>query len=213
MAPDTQTLPKAHRTMILAHRAMLTDLDRIARTAAALAERPDAERTRHLTAYAAKIVELIEHHHQGEDDILWPVLRERGADPAALELLAEEHHVLEDRMAELSAAIQGLRPDGRGAPELEKAARAAHDLLRVHTADEERELVGRLAPALDAALWKRFERDMVKSAGKWTLGFMPPWLASVADDTERSGVPAPPVARLMRGRLARQQEAAFGPQR
>ncbi len=213
MTPATSSLPKAHQTMILAHRAMLTDLDRIARTAAGLAERPDAERTRHLKAYAARITELIEHHHQGEDDILWPVLKERGAEPAALELLEEEHHALEERMAELSTAIGNLAPDGSGAHALEKAARATHDLLRVHTADEERELIGRLAPALDARLWKRFERGMVKSAGKWTLSFMPPWLSSVATDAERSGVPAPPVAWLMRGRLDRQQEAAFGSHR
>ncbi|MGP4111435.1 hemerythrin domain-containing protein [Streptomyces sp. 4N509B] len=210
MTPPTSALPKPHQTMILAHRAMVRDLDRIARTAAELAERPDAERVRALRAYGLRIAEIIHHHHEGEDDILWPALKERGADEEALELMQREHADLHRGLDEMRESLEALGEDAAGAGALEKAARATHDLLREHAADEERELAGRLAPALDAAVWKQFERGMVKSAARWTLSFMPPWLASVAGEDERGGVPAPPVARLMRGRLRRQQEAAFG---
>ncbi|MGK5534224.1 hemerythrin domain-containing protein [Streptomyces sp. URMC 129] len=212
MNPPMDSLPKAHQTMILAHRAMLRDLDRIARTAAALSAKPDAERVGHLRTYARRVTQIIEHHHQGEDEVLWPRLSERGADPAALKLLQQEHEELEESQTRLSEAIERLGEDGTGGDELSAAARATHDLLRTHTADEERELLDRLAPALDAALWKRFERDMVKSAPRWTLSFMPPWLSAVAEAGERGGVPALPVARLMRGRLLRRQQAAFGAQ-
>ncbi|MBW1602231.1 hemerythrin domain-containing protein [Streptomyces sp. JJ66] len=198
--------------MILAHRAMLRDLDRVSRTAADLAERPGDGRVPHLTRYAGRICELIAHHHEGEDEILWPALHERGADAEALELLQTEHAELEARQARLVRAVAGLRGGADSARELEKAARATHELLGTHTADEERELVGRLAPHLDAALWKNFERGMVRSAPKWTLSFMPPWLASVAEPEERAGVPARPVARLMRGSLRRRHRAAFGDQ-
>lgn len=211
MTPPMNSLPKAHRTMILAHRAMLRDVDRVARTAADLAARPDAERVRHLRRYATRITEIIRHHHQGEDTILWPALRERGADAEALRLLEEEHGALEARQSELERAVTALGADGSGATELEKAAVAVRESLADHTADEERELLGRLAPALDAKLWKNFERGMVRTAARWTLSFMPPWLAAVAEEHERSGVPAPGVAWLMRGRLRGQQAAAFGP--
>lgn len=198
------------QTMILAHRAMLRDLDRIARTATALAGTPDPDRTRHLAAYARRLTELIHHHHEGEDEVLWPALRERGADEEALTLLQEEHAALEGRLDGFGRAIEALSPDGTGAADLAKAATGVRELLAVHTADEERELAGRLAPALDPKLWARFEKSMVKSAARWTLTFMPPWLASVAEDSERGGVPAKPVAALMRSRLERRQRAAFG---
>ncbi|AKG43027.1 hemerythrin domain-containing protein [Streptomyces xiamenensis] len=199
-------------TMVLAHRAMLRDLDRIARTATALAKTPDPDRTRALVAYARRLTELIHHHHEGEDEVLWPVLRERGADEEALSLLQEEHAALEGKLAAFGEAIEALSPDGTGAEALADAATAVRELLAVHTADEERELAGRLAPALNAKVWARFEKSMVTSAARWTLTFMPPWLASVAEPSERAGIPARPVAALMRGSLERRQRSAFGDQ-
>ena len=71
-------LPSGHLTMRLAHRAMLRDLGRIAATATALASSPDPERAGALTDYADRILQIIEHHHEGEDEFFWPMLRERG---------------------------------------------------------------------------------------------------------------------------------------
>lgn len=79
--------------------------------------------------------------------------------------------------------------------------------LLAHTADEERELAGRLKPVLGDREWKT-----ARSAPKWILGFMPPWLASAAHPEERKALPAAPVAWLMRGSLKRQRRLAFGAQ-
>ncbi|MBA0053327.1 hemerythrin domain-containing protein [Streptomyces sp. AJS327] len=196
--------------MILAHRAMLCDLSRIADTAGSLTQRPVPGRPSGLQAYGLRITEIIEHHHQGEDDIIWPELSRRGADAEALALLQKEHDDLQRHQTDLHDALKALTEDGGGAEAVEKAARATHDALGTHTRDEERELTGRLAPALDADLWKRFEGGMVKSAARWTLWFMPPWLSSVAGPGEEGGIPARPMAALMAGRLRRHREAAFG---
>ncbi|WP_223874645.1 hypothetical protein [Salinispora fenicalii] len=84
--------------------------------------------------------------------------------------------------------------------------------LLAHTADEERELAGRLKPVLGDREWKISERKMTRTAPKWTLGFMPHWLASAARPEERKALPAAPVTWLMRGSLKRQRRLALGTQ-
>ncbi len=53
---------------------------------------------------------------------------------------------------------------------------------------------------------------MTRTAPKWTLGFMPHWLASAARPEERKALPAAPVTWLMRGSLKRQRRLALGTQ-
>ncbi|WBB81388.1 hemerythrin domain-containing protein [Micromonospora sp. WMMD882] len=204
-------LPSGHLTMRLAHRAMLRDLGRIAATAAALSSTPDPARAAALTDYTDRILQIIEHHHEGEDEFFWPMLRERGAGEDVLTLMTEEHHELLGHLKDVRARLAALAGGpSTGWAELATATQRLRDSLAHHCADEERELTERLAPALDAATWSRFERNMLRTAPKWTLGFMPPWLDSVAEPQERAGVPAKPVAWLMAGSLRRRQQRAFG---
>lgn len=198
---STTGLPRAHQTMILAHRAMVRDLGLVAEAAAAR----DATREPALRAYTERLVQLVEHHHEGEDAVLWPRLREQGAPADALATMTAEHADVLARLTE----VHRLAADG-DLGELSIAADALREVLAGHCADEERELTGRLAPALDARTWSAFERSMLRTAPKWTLLFMPPWLASVATPAESGGVPAPPLAKLLRGRLARKRRAALG---
>lgn len=209
MNQPSKTLPRAHVTMLLAHRAMVRDLDRIARTADQLSRTPDPARAAALKAYAERIFVIMEHHHRGEDTLLWPRLREAGADAEVLALMTGEHEALIKAVHAWHQAIKGFTPDG-GAAELVQRTGDVRELLVSHTSDEERELLDRLAPVLTEQLWKRFERGMVTSAPMWTLRFMPPWLSSVAEPSERVGVPAPPMVSMFRGWLERTQRAAFG---
>lgn len=210
MNQPVASLAKGHQTMLLAHRAMLRDLERTARTAERLAQHGDPARAAALRAYNEKLTSLIEHHHEGEDEFLWPKLRERDADAESLSLLATEHEELAGVVHDLRAAGRKLGDGPEAAERLRDRADALHVLLKQHAGDEERELLGSLAPAVDSQVWKNFERGMVKTAPKWTLRFMPPWLDSVAQPEEKGGVPAPPVAKLFRGWLQRRQREAFG---
>jgi hemerythrin-like domain-containing protein len=209
MNQTTADLPRAHQTMLLAHRAMVRDLDRVSRTAEQLAAADDPARAAALKDYAAKLSEVIEHHHKGEDDFLWPRLREHGVDEGALALMSTEHAELGRLLHSWNASLEKL---GTAAAAREVAERTEEVRTHVaeHAADEEKELLGRLAPGLDDRVWKGFEVHMRKSAPGWTLRFMPAWLASVAGPDERGGVPAAPVARLFRGWLEKRQRAAFG---
>ncbi|CAL9417157.1 hemerythrin domain-containing protein [Streptomyces sp. enrichment culture] len=242
MTRSVAPLLPAHLTMLLAHRAMVRDLEWVARCAEQLAQSPDPARAAALRGYADRLFQVIEHHHEGEDEFLWPRLRRLGADEGALTLMTTEHAELATLLHDWHAASTRLGTDagestdaeagastgggtgantdaGTGASTGGGAGAAAElagltaklrDQLSRHAADEERELSGRLAPVLDAAVWKGFSAHMRRTAPGWTLTFMPAWLASVAGPDERAGVPARPVAALFRGRLEKQRRAAFG---
>ncbi|EST37199.1 hypothetical protein N566_14315, partial [Streptomycetaceae bacterium MP113-05] len=210
MSPQPSTaLPPAHLTMVLAHRAMVHDLERVATAADELERTPDAARTTALKKYIERVYSVIEHHHGGEDDHLWPLLRERGADPEALALLDAEHEQLSEALHAWCAAARGLDGDPARAAVLATRTREVHERLAEHAADEERELTGRLAPVLDAAAWKGFATHMRRTAPGWTLRFMPPWLAAVAAPHERAGIPARPLARVFAPWLDRTRRAVF----
>lgn len=208
--PST-VLPPAHLTMVLAHRAMVHDLDRLATVADELAQTPDASRTAALRRYVERVFHIIEHHHGGEDAHLWPLLRERGGDPEALALLDAEHEELAKALHVWHEAVHRLDADPATAVDLAARTREVHERLAAHAADEERELTGRLAPVLDAAAWKGFATHMRRTAPGWTLRFMPAWLAAVAEPHERAGIPARPLARLFGPSLARAQRTVFAP--
>lgn len=203
------TLPKQHQTMILVHRAMVRDLDRVARSAGKLETNPDVQQMRALRKYTDRLLDAIEHHHTGEDEILWPLLRARGADRTALALMNEEHEELADLLAATRTAAGQLGTNPSAAGLLAMAAEETRVLLASHAAAEEAELLGRLAPHLTDEVWEIHAKGMLRSAERWTYTFMPPWLASVAAPEERSGVPAPLIATLTRSSLRRRQRAAF----
>ncbi len=203
-------LPRQHQTMLLSHRAMTQDLDRIARTAARLEHHYDREREGHLRAYTEKLLVSIEHHHIGEDTFLWPALAEAGADPEALALMTAEHGDLAQLLAELHTALAQPLDRPAAARGLAEAARATHTLLAEHAADEERELLGRLGPFLTDEVWTTYQQGMFRTAQEWAFGFIAPWLASVAGPAEAGGLPpAPNLADLLQD-FRRQQQAAFG---
>lgn len=208
--PPFHTLHRSHQTMLLAHRAMSRDLTCLSRAAAVLAERPDAAQARALAKYTDQLLHLIEHHHTGEDDVLWPELAKRGADAEALELMAAEHGELAGLLKQTAAAAADLTSDSSAAQRLSAAASDTHALLARHAADEEDELLGRLAPHLTDEVWDALRKHMVKTQAPWAFTFLPPWLADVARPEERTGVPAPLIAKLGGSRLRSLRRAAFG---
>jgi hemerythrin-like domain-containing protein len=218
MIDKTLRLARQHQTMILSHRAMCRDIRVIAQTARALADAPNPPQVSYLAAYTRRLLELIEHHHQGEDEILWALARDNGAPEESLRLLTDEHeelvekiHVVDRLAAELAQRSDSHSATASVLNQFAETVEAMHNLLSTHTADEERELAGPLTPVLPTDAWRAFGRHMVRTAPKWTLTFMPPWLDAVADASEKHGVPAPPVARIMRGPLRRKRKRAFGP--
>ncbi|WP_223874803.1 hemerythrin domain-containing protein [Salinispora oceanensis] len=210
MSTSGDTTGSGYQVMVVVHRAMVRDVLQISDAARALADRPDPVQAKALCRYGDRVFQLIAHHHEVEDEVFWPMLRSRGAPVETIELMTTEH----DELAGLLERARELLADAQRGEDsfaaLAEVGLALHQALLTHTADEERELAGRLKPVLGDQEWKVLEREMVRSAPKWTLGFMPPWMASAARPEERKALPAAPIALLMRGSLRRQRRLAFG---
>lgn len=112
------SLPRGHQTVLLAHRAMIGDLDRIQRTTTELADAPNEARASALSAYAGKLAYVIHHHHEGEDEFLWPRLRAAGADPEALATLTAEHAELADLLTRWTESVAQPVTDAASATRL-----------------------------------------------------------------------------------------------
>ena len=93
--------------MYLMHRAFRRDLDAFARTVPAVPP-SDAARWARLARRFAFFGSVLHKHHRGEDVALWPLLAERGADPAVLEALQQEHAAIDPLLASATADLGTL---------------------------------------------------------------------------------------------------------
>lgn len=141
---ETRLLHKMHRaaTSLLADAASREDSP-----SAALAELRDF------------LVAALEHHHESEDDVLWPQLAK--ADPALGARLAKldpEHDALDAALNELADAP--LRDRRR----LASAAAEVRDLVHMHIEHEESVLFPALATHMSDEAWAEFSREVIASA-------------------------------------------------
>ena len=108
------------------------------------------------------LVAALRHHHESEDEVLWPQLT--AADPAAAAGLAElaaEHEALD---ASLDALAVAPVRDVTDRAVLIAAAVAVRDLVHTHLDHEEPMLFPALAAHLSDEAWAQFSRAVIASA-------------------------------------------------
>ncbi|MGW1561950.1 hemerythrin domain-containing protein [Streptomyces sp. NPDC002144] len=108
------------------------------------------------------LVAALRHHHESEDQTLWPQLI--AADPAfgtGLAELSTEHDALDVALDALAAAP--LQHDGDRA-ELAAAAADVRDLVHKHLEHEEPLLFPALATHMTDRAWSEFSRAVIASA-------------------------------------------------
>ncbi|MET8788084.1 hemerythrin domain-containing protein [Streptomyces sp. NPDC049097] len=94
------------RMMGIVHGALCRDLDR-ARTVLTAEPYPEQRRARALGEHVVWLMEVLHAHHTGEDEGLWPLVRER--DPAAIALLDSldaDHRRIEPAAGALTVAAR-----------------------------------------------------------------------------------------------------------
>jgi hemerythrin HHE cation binding domain-containing protein len=94
------------RMMGIVHGALHRDLDRT-RTVVTTVPYPRERRRKALAAHALWMMDMLHAHHTGEDEGLWPLVRDR--DPAAgplLDSLEAEHRRIAPAVGELTAAAR-----------------------------------------------------------------------------------------------------------
>ncbi|MGW0157889.1 hemerythrin domain-containing protein [Mycobacterium sp. NPDC003323] len=204
--------------ILLAHRAMVTDIGRLADLLTGIAQRRtpcSIKRARAITRYLELMCESIHHHHSMEDDVLWPIIESSAAGLVDLTELTEDHATLDPRLDRLRAMATAFARSGE--PDLARPLAAAladlHRLLHAHIADEERDLFPVIRRHVSVADWEAVETAARKSG---RLSFDGPRVLAVATATERATIAAavPGPLMLLLRYLARRHDklerAVFG---
>jgi Hemerythrin HHE cation binding domain len=193
--PRTDLAPKLSAYAAI-HDAMERDAGRLALAAATFSTRARAA----LPTWWDRFERDIEHHHEREDDLVFPLVAELDPGFTSDELVAD-HTVLDLHLAQCGAAVARLGDGGRTADAVE-LARAARD-LQLHLADHLRREEAVVFPVLDAGVtaeaYARVEAEMRRGMPLSSMAFTVPWILDELDPVLAGHVldDAPAVLRFL----------------
>jgi hemerythrin-like domain-containing protein len=156
------------RDMYMAHTALRREFRLLPQLVRDVAP-GDTKRAEIVAAHADKVCLILHLHHEGEDQVLWPRLFERGGEQAAaiVPTMEEQHHGIDAALTEVNALLPQWRA---GAQDGEKLAAALDRLLTnllEHMALEEKEILPLAEKYITAAEWARLgEHGMAGSPKK-----------------------------------------------
>jgi hemerythrin-like domain-containing protein len=196
--------------MLLIHRVIrreIGQLPRLFRSAAG-----DRQRARAVGAHAREMLDFLHTHHSGEDELLYPLLRQRvSLDAALLDRMDAQH-------AQVDKALNDVRADlamwtaSADAATGERMARRLEDvfpLLLEHLAEEEDKLLPIVARHITRAEWDRLAEHGIGAIPRKRRLVILAHIVEEADESERTrflvSVPAP--ARLAYRLIGRRQHA------
>lgn len=142
--------------MVVVHRAFRREFDLLPRMVRAVSP-GDRERAGLVGAHAADLLDALQHHHEGEDALVWPKLHARTEVPQALVYLMESQH------AAVAEFMQAARPlveqwsatgSQRPRDELALVLDNLSAVLTEHLDDEERSVLPIVARSLTPAEWQ-----------------------------------------------------------
>jgi hemerythrin-like domain-containing protein len=108
------------------HHALTEDAALLAAAMADLAPEDRAERIPTMAAYLAAYTEQLHAHHTHEDEVFFPALAAHvGREAMAFDLLDAQHHVLDEVLPRLVAALDAVGDDRTGFAEAQARAVAA----------------------------------------------------------------------------------------
>ena len=182
------------------HNAVRRDLGRLD---AALRAAPDGdqERAGDLQRAYANLHAQLTHHHESEEEHVFPTLRGLGVDTALLDEMDGEHHAMAAALAETSTAMRRYADTGAAADaaSARESVEETQGVVERHLAHEEKELEPLMAPHIQSEEWKSAEKALRKQPPV-TSGRFFAWLTDGMDpqsrDYLRSTVPVPVVTVL-----------------
>ncbi|SEQ79248.1 hemerythrin domain-containing protein [Microlunatus flavus] len=212
------------RDMVVVHTALLREL-RLAPAAVLRVGTGDRRGAERVAAHVLFLTDLLHHHHQGEDRLLWPPLRERAsADAVALIDEVEEQHAgldLELGCVERFRVAWAAEPTPGARDQLAHHLGHLHALLAEHLDLEERALLPLAAALLTQAEWGAVgeagaagvaKRHLPLVFGMFAYEGDPAVVAAMLGAAPRlARVVIPPVARSAYARRARRVHGTSRP--
>ncbi|MER7440388.1 hemerythrin domain-containing protein [Micromonospora avicenniae] len=120
--------------------------------------RPNAD-SAHLTELRDFLVATLRHHHESEDNDLWPLIESVAPGTSEpLNALSDEHHALDDALDALEAAPVPADGDRR---ELAAAAATVRDIVHTHLSHEEPLLFPALEAHVSPEAWEAFALKVI----------------------------------------------------
>jgi hemerythrin-like domain-containing protein len=212
------------RDMVVVHTAMLREI-RLAPAAVTRVPDGDTRRAAAVDRHLGFVCDLLHHHHEGEDAMLWPKLRARVAGPAlaALEAVETQHTAIDASLGRLSSARTAWVATAAAGPrdELATELRVMHRLLAEHLDFEERAVLPLASSVLTQAEWDAVGEAAVATMPKPDLALAFGMFAYEGDPavlrTMLHGAPAvprfvlPKIAPRLYARRARQVHGTSRP--
>jgi iron-sulfur cluster repair protein YtfE (RIC family) len=202
MAQATATKPDVQE-MVVVHRMFRREY-RLAPVLVRGVAAGDRPRAAVVAAHLRELTVMLHHHHQGEDDLVWPRLHARTPVSAELVHRMERQHV---EVGGLLGQLDELLPSWAAEPGLAQRESLAEVLdalapaLETHLDEEEREILPLIEQHLTAAEWDELGERAVAAIPKTRLLVLLGYVLEEASPSERQtmlGVLPPPVRLVYR---------------
>ncbi|MGW0949569.1 hemerythrin domain-containing protein [Streptomyces sp. NPDC002623] len=148
----------------------------------------------------------LEAHHVSEDEFLWPRLAARTAGQAeAIARMEEQHHRLEELLAQVTGALDGLAADPRPPLCAQVAAQLAElgSVLNAHMDEEENTILPLAAEHLSVAEWEELgEISLAKLDKKHLLRAFSALMAVATPEEQRTLLTKAPLPARVLWRLS-----------
>jgi hemerythrin-like domain-containing protein len=189
----------------------------VGRTEQALRTMPDGDtaRARQIRTAWRNLVRELTHHHEAEDEHVWPFLQSRGVDLTLLEEMEAEHVAMKQALAAVSTSLDSVV----AAPSTFNAAAAADEVARArevingHLDHEERDVEGPMGDLADDEEFKAMTKKL-RPASPVDAANSLAWMQDGAGERERSSLRAAipgPVITVLTLLLARRYRREVAP--
>jgi hemerythrin-like domain-containing protein len=162
----------------------------------------DTEAASRVSRHAREMADALHHHHQSEDELLWPRLRQRTpVDAALVERMEAQHHVIGEIFERVDAMLPMWQRPARAGDRDALAADLAelHARLEEHLDEEEQHILPIVGRTITAPEWDELgQRGFAAMSKRRALVFLGHILES-ASPAERSRFlrRVPPPVRLL----------------
>ena len=196
------------------HAAVRRDVTRTEQALRTMAD-GDAARAEQVRTAWRNLVRELTHHHEAEDDNIWPFLERRGFDHALLVDMESEHVAMKQALGSASSAIDAVvaRPTAAEAAAAADAVAACSRVVERHLEHEERDIEPIAAELGDDPEWKQMAKKL-RPASIVDAANALAWMQDGAGERERSSlrshVPGP-VLSLVPLLLARRYRREVAP--
>ena len=140
--------------MVLIHRVIRREFGQLPRLFRSAAN--DRARSKVIGAHAREMLHFLHTHHTGEDELLFPLLRERAAlDPELMDRMDAQHAQVNDAVAAVSAELPAwtASADAVAGERMAALIEAAMPALIDHLAEEEQKLLPIVSVTLTQSEW------------------------------------------------------------